>query len=280
MPTLTVAIPTFEYLPGLKRILEALYPYRKLNEIEILIQDDSRSLEVKNYVQTLYSDFVNLNYEHNSTNVGAVCNWNKLLVKATGTYMLLMHHDEFPLKLDFIKEVLTHIKSSPKVDVFILNCYLQYNFPSIFRAHFPLYITEKILTKNVDYLLKRNMIGPLSCMIFRTKLLPYFDDKLSWFVDVDAMYTLLRRCENFKVLHKIRIGSEHRRSNSITASIRLTLEEIRWNERRYLTTKYLDHNAWVDTPKYPLLHIAENILWIVLRLFTIPFSFRIIKRNY
>ena len=62
MPTLTVAIPTFEYLPGLKRILEALYPYRKLNEIEILIQDDSRSLEVKNYVQTLYSDFVNLNY--------------------------------------------------------------------------------------------------------------------------------------------------------------------------------------------------------------------------
>jgi glycosyltransferase involved in cell wall biosynthesis len=276
-PILSILIPTFNYLGGLQRILSNLYDHRKNKNIEILIQDDSSNIDIKLYIESLEGIFENLVYRKNSKNIGAVNNWNKLLTFASGEYSLILHHDEYPLDINFIDNILKNIKLNLAANVFILKCYLKTSINNIFKLHFPLIITKLVINYLPEYLLKRNIVGPLSCVIFRSKLLTSFDGNLCWFVDVDAVYSLLIKfSDKIKIISDIIICSEPKRSSSITSLIKNNLDSIKSYESNYLKIKYPNKSKFVDIKKHPIIYISENIIWLFFRVVSFPFSLRII----
>ena len=95
---LSILIPTYNFKSGINKILDCIESIddNLRNFIEIIISDDSDyEIIQKNRNESLKNSFKNYIYNHNIDNYGAINNWNKLISKAKGEYIWLLHHDEY-----------------------------------------------------------------------------------------------------------------------------------------------------------------------------------------
>src|SRR5487761_2410319 len=119
-PVLSILIPAYNYADGVCRIVSPLLREAR-TDIEILVHDDSSDSAVEAAIQGLGPhDY--LRYTWNSPALGAVPNWNSLLKKASGQYVILIHHDDFPLSETFASEVLDELEQNDWPDALILSC--------------------------------------------------------------------------------------------------------------------------------------------------------------
>ena len=99
--------------------------------------DDSGSDDVQKIVKShpLYSED-NIIYCKNNPALGAVKNWNKLIKIAKGDYLMLLHHDECPVELNFFDELSKILKlknlynlfsKKPSQEIF-LNIFPQFKY--------------------------------------------------------------------------------------------------------------------------------------------------------
>jgi glycosyltransferase involved in cell wall biosynthesis len=257
-PRLSVLLPAFSYPEGIKRILSSFaYPYR--GQIEILVFDDSPNDDVADAVTELGSGDGLITYRHNRPSLGATGNWNALLDSAQGEYCLLMHHDEYPLSTGFWSDLLKLLDSANGIDLVIMDCILQNPESRGSRRHLPMWLRRYIVQRHADYLLRRNVIGPVSSIVFRRAVAPRFDEKLKWFVDVDFYYQIIRRSDSIQFAPHIQIGSLPGRAGSITRQLGKSVKRIASEEGRYLASKHrlrLERNP---------ANLAADLFWYLFR---------------
>jgi glycosyltransferase involved in cell wall biosynthesis len=266
---LSLLIPAYNYSKGVGRILDSLCS-TSYNDIEILVADDSENNCVKDFIEMFYSDCPNeLSYKKNCSRVGAVANWNSLIKSARGEFVVLMHHDEFPINANFISKLLAILEEkNDNIDVLVMNCLLINSDETRVRYHVPYHIKRLVIRFFPEYMLKRNVIGPTSCLVVRRKLYPLFDEKLKWFVDVDMYFRLRKSTSRWCMCDDLDIGSAYKRRESITASIKSDITIIRTKEREVLIKKFPYATIWIDHKNNKFLYFSENIVWIIMRIFT------------
>jgi len=265
---LSVLIPAYGNAEGVDRILSN-FREDPPDELEILISDDSRDEQVNQLVTDFSRQyFGKLKYRRNQPGLGAVVNWNSLLTQASGDYILLLHHDEYPLVDRFAWQVLELLSKTPAVDVFVMDCILMSPTGSKARPHLPRVIRNLFIRHFPSYLFKRNVIGPASCLIVRRTLYPQFDECLRWLVDVEAYFRLRQHTVRWNFCSELKIGSTLGRKDSITASIKDELEQIDFRERTYLLHKYPVAEVWLAPRLHWALNMLETVAWGAMRIVT------------
>jgi glycosyltransferase involved in cell wall biosynthesis len=286
---LSILIPAYNFPDGIKNILPALskvvgssdpHVEKNFSSFEILVFDDSDNDEVKGVVDNYKSVFHDaLIYKKNTPAAGAVKNWNKLLDSANGEYVLLLHHDEYPIGSDFICRALKEIEENPAVDVFVMNVFLSSRSGRLLRAHLPNWFRQLVLTYFPKYLFIRNVIGPASALIVRKDIYPRFDENLNWLVDSELFYRLRVKTANWKISNNISVGSVMNHAGSITNKIRSNIKIIDSKERGYLSNKHKEAARWILMNTHPICGSFEKMTWLAFRIFTRPYLIMLAYKN-
>ncbi len=270
--TLSILIPAYNYLLGIENILTKLEPLNH-PEIEIIVFDDSNNSAICQHVNHINKNReLNLTYHRNIPALGAVFNWNSLLKAATGEFLLLLHHDEFPLTTEFVSRTIQCLKSiTTDYDVLVMQCILTTINGKINRPHLPFLFRKFIVSNFPTYIFKRNVIGPTSCLIVRKSIYPKFDTELKWLVDVETYYRLRLKTSRWYYSKELEMGSTVGRMDSITYNMKDQLCEVYTSEKKYLSKKYCMARNWLDPELHPLLNFTEELFWIAFRMLTIAF---------
>ncbi len=212
---LSILIPAYEFAFGVRRILDSLSLSNHQN-LEIIISDDSASGEVEGvWLQHPLKDRVL--YRRNSPKLGAIRNWNSLLRQASGEYLLLLHHDEWPLHSDFARLVIETLRSN-RPDLAYLALYKLTSDGRAARPHMPQFIKSLVLSHCPSYLYRRNVIGAPSCIIVKRDLSLQFNENLTWLVDAHWYNRLLaQRPRIIGIADAVMMSALH--ADSISASL-------------------------------------------------------------
>tara|TARA_A100001011_G_scaffold396520_1_gene494579 strand:+ start:4966 stop:5817 length:852 start_codon:yes stop_codon:yes gene_type:complete len=246
---LSILIPTYNYRSGFNKILDSIESIEDdlRDYIEIIISDDSdEEIIQKNRNDNLEKLFKNYIYNRNVDTLGAVNNWNKLISKAKGDYIWLLHHDESWQKEKNLIKYIFQVINMAKPNILILPILRSKN---INFNNFKIQISNRHITykkilghfiKNPKLLFKTNIIGPPSSLIYKKNTISY-DKRLKYLVDVEFYIRLF----NFYNSKKIIVGSNNynliscqNNKNSITKSLRKQIRSLKNKERILIISKY------------------------------------------
>lgn len=273
MKLLSVLIPAYQYPEGVDRIL-SIFSSAPPDQVEIIISDDSADAGVQIVVTGFQETHPGLAvYVRNTPPLGAAQNWNNLLNMATGKYILLMHHDEFPLGKNWAYELLAQLSKNRCTDIILIPCLLISESSMSARIHLPYLIQALTLKYFPSYLFRRNVIGAVSCLVIRKDIYPRFDESLRWLIDVDMYWNLFSGGANFKISKNLKIASIVNRSSSITTALSKNLVDIRYKELSYLSQKYPHNAIWLTPRTHRITFFIESCCWGVFKLVYVVYSF-------
>lgn len=267
---LSLLIPAYEHPTGVLRILNRLHAAGDKG-VECLINDDSRSDAVEAAVRNHpLHQAGGVIYRRNRPALGAVSNWNDLLARARGEYLLLMHHDECPENDKFFPLLQSQLTKVNSPDMLLLNCLLPTSDGFRLRCHMPLWIRRVLLAWSPDHLLRHNTQGSPSVMVIRQSHCLLFSPALKWLVDVEWMTRTLRLPGirvNFS--RDLAVISLPHLGTSITASLQGEIPRLRLIEARMIRNHFgtsgvirlMLPSNWIECA----VSGAEQACWLLLR---------------
>lgn len=269
---LSLLIPAYEHPTGVLRILDRLHA-AGVKGVECLINDDSRSdaveAAVRNHPLHRAGGVV---YRRNRPALGAVPNWNDLLARARGEYLLLMHHDECPERDDFFAVLQGQLAISDAPDVLLLACLLPTMGGRRLRHHVPIWLRRVLMRLGPEHLLRHNTLGPPSVVVVRRSICAGFDPALKWLVDVEWMVRLLRQTGVRWGFAKQLAVVSLPHAASITARLGGEISRLGDEESRLIRERLGPSPVFClllpDTTAKRLLARVERGLWLVVRALT------------
>lgn len=255
-PVLSVLVPAFNYAEGVERILARRG--QSDGRVEYIVHDDSTDDAVAAAVAVY--DTRDVLYRRNAQPGNAIANWNGLLERAQGEFVVLVHHDEFPATAGLFEDLADQLgkAGAAQADVYLLGLRrLRRGWPMSDKL-VPDSIRFWLLRHVPHYLAKRNFVGPSATFVVRRALCPRFDESLRWLVDVDFYLRTLQRAGRVQALGQFGIVSEIDRRQSITQSLGPELAALRQREQAVIAAR--------GGPQLQLPAILEPALWLGARL--------------
>ena len=246
---LTILIPTYNFKLGINKILDCIESIEDdlRDYIEIIISDDSdEEIIQKSRNKSLKKQFKNYFYIHNIKNEGAINNWNKLISKAKGDYIWLLHHDEYwPKEKNIIRYIFEAINTkTPNILILPIT---KLKTKTIFNLNFKIiqkHITFKKITKtyikNPKLLIKSNIIGPPSALIYKKNNFSY-DVNLKYLVDVEFYIRLFNSYNSKKIIlgkKYFDLISIQNNDKSITKFFQKEIKSLKKKEENYIFNRY------------------------------------------
>lgn len=266
---LSLLIPAYEHPSGVMRILDCLHA-AQAGRIDCVIGDDSQSDLVEAAVlgHPLYLAG-GVRYYRNQPTLGAIANWNELMTRAQGEYLLFMHHDECPEHPVFFQRLKTALVENNHPDVLLLNCLLPVQGGRRLRQHVPLLMRRALIAWAPTHLLLHNTLGSPSVVVLHRNRTVSFNPALKWLVDVDWAVRILRT-PGMRISFSpdlAVISWPHQ--NSITATLkgetqRLRLVEaelIRAHSKPSFVFRLIQPRNWIERT----LSRVERVAWNLLR---------------
>lgn len=256
----SLVIPAYNYVDGIKRILDGL-PFDFFENCEVIIFDNSNNNAVQDYLDLLE---LPIKYKRREARGNPCTNWNDLINSARGKYIQVMHHDEY---IDKISDWNVLIDSLSTGSDFYL-CKLKISKDGRLFSHVPEILRRFAIIKYPKYLFRRNLVGPCACLIFKKDLGVLFDDRLIWYVDTEFYQKIFGAASSKEFLNDVCIYSFYRREGTITSQIRANLNEIKVKEALLLLKNkdYVDVFWFKDSGFVELVSVVEFIFWSVFRL--------------
>lgn len=212
MKTFSIIIPTYNDLTLLQCALTSVLQ-QKGSDYEIIITDDSTDSDIERYIESLSDE--DIRYYRHQQSAGAADNWNFGLQKATGEYVILMHHDEEMVQDNYLRRISQLMSFGVDLvisQVNIINEEHQKNQSFLCRR------LKSFVCKHPAGLFLINVIGPCASLTVRREFLQYFNTHLRWFVDVEWYYRML--CgKKFTIDKSLIIRSHHGHQGQITQSL-------------------------------------------------------------
>ena len=256
---LTILIPSYNFKLGINKILDCIESieddFRDCIEI-IIIDDSDEEIIQKKRNRSLKKHFKNYLYIHNIENHGAINNWNKLISKAKGDYIWLLHHDEYWQKEKNIIRYIFEAINTKNPDILILPI-TKLKTKRIFNLNFKMtqkHITFKKIMKtyinNPKLLIKSNIIGPPSALIYKKNNF-YYDINLKFLVDVEFYLRLFTYSDSKKIILGTKyfdLISIQNNDKSITNFLQKGIRSLKKKEENYILNRYnLKFNLYEKT---------------------------------
>lgn len=257
---LSILAPAYKYPQGIDRILEAITPLPE--GVELLVSDNSPCESIKDIISR--NKDPRLMYWHNKPPLEAVDNWNTLLDRAAGEYVMLLHHDELPLGCDYLERLCLAIETF-KADVLVQDVVLLDASLHTKRRHVPRMLREWVIEYAPSYLFRRNVIGPTAALVVRRALYPKFNSDLRWLIDVELYVRLRYVTANWKSVPDLLIGSVQDTHETLTSSLKHELIDVDAADRKLLQKSFPEAAIWLGARKYAPIRFFEDLLWKTFR---------------
>lgn len=260
-PVLSVLIPAYDFAAGVERILARRGD--SAGRVEYVVHDDSTGDAVAAAVASHIGHDVL--YRRNAGPGSAVANWNGLLDRAQGEFVVLVHHDEFPSRAGLFEDLAAHLADprAGKADIYLLGLQRLRSGRPLTDKLVPNALRFWLLRHFPAYLARRNFVGPSATFVVRRALCPRFDEGLRWLVDVDFYLRALQRSGPVRGLSGFGIVSETDRRQSITRSLGPAIAELRRHELAVIAAR---PDTGLATRTMPLPAAVERALWLCARL--------------
>ena len=179
----SICIPAYKNAGFLNRLLDSI-AIQAYKDYEVIITDDSPDDEVKTFVSN-YSKIKNLRYFKNTAQLGTPKNWNEGISKAMGSWIKIMHDDDWFVDENSLQTFIDVTNERPTATV-VYSAYVNIENgrtksisarPALFRR-----IAFKL---NPFSIVSTNFIGPPSVVLHKNNAQFVYDDKLKWLVDLE-----------------------------------------------------------------------------------------------
>lgn len=188
----SICIPTYKQPELLDRCLQSI-SNQTYKQFDVYITDDTPDNSIKEVVDR-YTGKMNVSYQRNKSPLGSPANWNEVLSKATGRYILLLHHDDaFSTKESLFNFVQPFFKDDTVDFVFARN-------PSLVKLARGKSLPGEFFKKyyhDPDLLLTGNLIGAPSNMMIKMAALEMYNINYKWIVDIEYYIRLFRKKKKY-----------------------------------------------------------------------------------
>ncbi|MFI5155193.1 MAG: glycosyltransferase family 2 protein [Chitinophagales bacterium] len=186
---ISICIPAFKHPDFLKRLLDSI-SIQSFSNFEVILSDDSPDQEVER-LAALYTAKFTLKYFHNKVPEGTPGNWNRAIQLAEGTWIKLMHDDDWFSDKDSLLQFVKGIELNPGSG-FIFSAYKNIYLDS--GASMEVFISQfrlRWLKQDPVTLFAQNGIGPPSTVMHKANSAISYDTEMRWLVDIDLYIRLI-----------------------------------------------------------------------------------------
>jgi len=202
MPFFSICIPAYKNIGYLDRLINSILT-QSFTDYEIIITDDSPDDSVEKFIAKLRTP---VKYYRNFPPAGTPENWNIAISKHSGTWIKLMHDDDWFTSPESLRIFKKYIDDYPTVDFFYCaynNINLDTNSERLQKNSF---IDRFFKRRDPFYLLKKNYIGNPSCIVVRDSIDDNYNKRLKWIVDIDFYIRLLLKNKKNKYIPDVLVN--------------------------------------------------------------------------
>lgn len=225
-PLISVAIPTYE-AKGLGVIfLEKNFDILKkqtFQNFEIVISDNSKNNEIENLVNK-YSQCFKIKYIKNN-DIGMSKNTNCAIRNSNGQYIKILYQDDFLYSRNSLADIANETVND--FDWLVTACEHSNDGETFYRSFYPRYHDEIHLGNNT-------ISSPSVLTIKNSENKLYFDENITWLMDVDYYKSCYKKFGNPRILNTINVVN---RTTTFQTSSSITEAQIQ-KETKYT---YLKH---------------------------------------
>jgi glycosyltransferase involved in cell wall biosynthesis len=191
LPFISICIPAYKHADYLKRLLDSILT-QTYKDFEVIITDDSPDNSVRILLEE-YTSFTNIHFYKNEKPLGTPENWNEAIRRANGTWIKLMHNDDWFASNDALQIFCDTIQENPNND-FFFSAFQNIEVNSGKTEIVKMSVADKAFLKSNPYhLLKKVYIGNPSCTIVRKNLDVYYDKRYKFIVDFDYYIRIIQQ---------------------------------------------------------------------------------------
>jgi glycosyltransferase involved in cell wall biosynthesis len=195
-PLISICIPSYKRIVFLERLLKSIEE-QSFRDFEIIIADDSPDTSVELLIRQRFS-FLPVLYLRNQSARGTPANWNFAIGKCTGTWIKLMHDDDWFASKNSLQAFADATRQNKK---FIFSAYVNH-FDTGAEAEpkrLPVGWGGRILKQPMT-LLAYNVIGPPSVTMIHHSITERYDESLKWRVDMEYYLRLIEQTGEFQYI--------------------------------------------------------------------------------
>ena len=214
-PFVSICVPAYQYPDLLLRNLQSILS-QSFTSFEVIVTDDSDHDKLKLVVEELGDE--RIRYFKNQPSLGSPANWNEGIKHATGSWIKMMHHDDWFSNDQALQSFVDEVAKNASVDFVFSN----FN-KSTPKGIFPNKLLNRTYLQKIAFcpstLLYLNGIGAPSTTMFRHKKQNIlFDINSKWYVDVLFYGCLLRNGSSVSYIRQPLLNVTAASATQVTAN--------------------------------------------------------------
>lgn len=262
-PKVSICIPAYKQPDYLRRALQSVV-MQAYEDYEVIVTDDSPDESIVKVVSEFHQ-YPKLRYFKNKERKGSPENWNEAISFASGTYVKMLHHDDWFADKYSLQRFVKMLDDNENADFGFSSTYACDATQRIKYLHHPTEAQLERLKKNPIILFTGNFIGSPSTTIYRKKVNLVFDKKLKWVVDIDFYIDVLKKNPNFIYLSEPLIfttsGAAHQVTSESAENREIEVFEWMYLYNKISTLYRADYTMlkaiWNLTKKYEVTSTGE-----------------------
>lgn len=247
MPKVSICIPAYNQVEYLRKTLQSVIE-QTFTDYEVIISDDSSGNAVEDLLKEF--EFKNkLKYFRNTPSLGSPANWNASILKASGEYVKILHHDDFFTSPKSLGKFVDLLEKNPNASFAFSGTeinLLKFKTKKLHTCSDKKFLEMK---RSPEILFFANYIGAPSATIFRKNNSILFDEKMKWLVDVDWYIRMIEDNNNIIHTKEALICTVHGAVGQVTQSV-ISDKQTQISEHVYLCNKLIKTD--VDRNKYSI----------------------------
>jgi len=200
MPLISICVPAYKHEHYLERLLASI-SIQTFRDYQVIITDDSPDNKVE-LLAARFNPISNLRYYKNKESLGTPENWNEGIRKANGSWIKVMHDDDWFVDENSLQTFYDATVENPDCTFF----FSAYNnvedksktVESVTMSRFGHFL----LSSNPLNLFKKQFVGNPSCTLIKNDLNEWYDNNFKWVVDFEFYIRYLKNRNNFFYIHK------------------------------------------------------------------------------
>lgn len=261
-PFISICVPTYQRPQLLKKMLESVRE-QTFKDVEILINDNSPDDSLESLIRSSFTDLP-ISYERNEPSVNAGENCRKVIARATGEWIKVMHDDDWLSGSGSLATFADAANKSGKD--FIFSATNQVWLEEDKQEDDYLTAAEqKRLDDSVYSLYYINVIGHPSAVMHRRDATIQYDPDFKWLLDLDYYIRYMNAHGAYHYIPEklVSIGrSSTQETHKYSFNIKVELTEYlqflhKYGSDLYLRNRYVFHQVWNMIKRYKIKSIEQ-----------------------
>jgi glycosyltransferase involved in cell wall biosynthesis len=201
---ISICIPAYKHINYLERLLNSI-SVQTFKDFEVVITDDSPDDNVETLLQK-FKPLFKIHYYKNEQALGTPENWNEAIRKANGTWIKMMHDDDWLVNENSLQ--IFYDATLADADCrFFFSAYNNVDEDKNLTetVHFD-WIGKLMLKQSTLNLFKKQFVGNPSCTLIRKDMNLFYDSNFKWVVDFEYYLRCFKKIKNYHYINQVLIN--------------------------------------------------------------------------